>query len=158
MRVARGASQGILKALVDMTPPYIENSFNITLKLPEFLVATECAARLISEGDRNVMTVFLVFARFLEAVIQKILSSNAIIFISLYLCTTIVLWLKPCRSKLPIKPNSEFIKATLVAIKETNFYHEMKNSVELVKRQEKSLDRIEKSLNHVREAVISADR
>jgi hypothetical protein len=76
--VTRVATQGTLFDLRYMTPPLLPNSSDVASMIPEYSTINHCAASIIKEGDRSTLVIMLLFARFIEAIVN-ILTSNWIL-------------------------------------------------------------------------------
>lgn len=55
-----------------MTTPLIKDSVNLAELVPRFITADDCAATLVKEGDRTVLVIMLLIARFIEAFVTTI--------------------------------------------------------------------------------------
>jgi len=72
--VARVATQGTLFDIRYMTPPLLPNSYDVASMIPEFSTINSCAASIIKEGDRSILVIMLLLARFIEAIVNTLTS------------------------------------------------------------------------------------
>lgn len=83
LSVARVATQGTLFDIRYMNPPLLPDSYDVASMMPELPTIVSCAASIIKEGDRSILTIMLLTARFVEAIIN-ILSSKWVIGLGIF--------------------------------------------------------------------------
>lgn len=124
LKVARGAQQGTLKELQYMSAPLIMDSINVAEYMPELTIIVDCAAKLIQEGDRTILSLLLLIARFIEAFLSTI-SFNWVVALVLFHTFASLVFIFFARAQQPGGPGANLVDQVLWALQTTRLAGEI---------------------------------
>lgn len=137
-----------------MTRPFIKDSYNVTSMIPEFSTVADCAAKLIQEGDRTVLVIMLLIARFIEGFVATI-SSQWIFGLAFFQLVVSAIFIyrrgdsPPVGNIAPLEPSAELVELTFRAFEKTQVSKILREQVEATYGIETRLVTVESAIDNL---------